>query len=90
MTKDGLVAAVQKVLGSSKAEASRAVDAMFDAIVKSLRGGEEVKVSGFGTFRVKMAKAREARNPRTGAVVHVPASKKPRFTPAKALKDAVK
>ncbi len=90
MTKDGLVDAVQKTLGGSRAESARAVDAMFDGIVAALKGGDEVKVAGFGVFRVKMAKAREARNPRTGATVHVPASKKPRFTAGKALKEAVK
>ena len=63
---------------------------MFDGVSKALKIGEEVKVSGFGTFKVKLAKAREARNPRSGATVHVPASKKPRFSAAKALKDAVK
>lgn len=90
MTKDGIIDAVQKVLGTSRAEAARAVDGAFDAIMGAMKNGEEVRVAGFGTFRVKMAKAREARNPRTGATVHVPASKKPRFTAAKALKEAVK
>ncbi|OHA49457.1 MAG: DNA-binding protein HU [Candidatus Terrybacteria bacterium RIFCSPLOWO2_01_FULL_58_14] len=90
MTKDGLVEAVQKILGGSRAESARAVDGVFDGITNALKRGEEVKIAGFGTYRVRMAKAREARNPRTGATVHVPASKKPRFSAGKALKDAVK
>lgn len=90
MTKDGIVEGVQSILNSSRAEAARAVDGVFDAIVAALKKGEEVKIAGFGTFRVKMAKARTARNPRTGETVQVPASKKPRFSAGKALKDAVK
>lgn len=90
MTKDGIIDGVQQILGSSRAEAARAVDGMFDHITGALKKGEEVKIAGFGTFRVRLAKAREARNPRTGATVHVLASKKPRFSAGKALKEAVK
>jgi DNA-binding protein HU-beta len=90
MNKDALADKVAAVLGGSGAEGRRAVDAVFDAITSSLASGDEVKIAGFGTFRAKMAKAREARNPRTGEVVHVPAARRPRFTAGKALKDAVK
>ena len=90
MTKDGLGEKVAAVLGGSAAEGKRAVDAVFDGIAQAMAGGDEVKIAGFGVFRVKLAKARDARNPRTGDIVHVPATNRPRFTAGKALKDAVK
>ncbi len=90
MTKDTLGDKVAAVLGVSGAEGKRAVEAVFDGISQAMSGGEEVKIAGFGVFRVKLAKAREARNPRTGEVVHVPATNRPRFTAGKALKDIVK
>lgn len=90
MTKDGLVEAVQKLLGSSRAEAGRVVDTVFDTIAKSLSSGEDVAVSGFGKFRVAHRKARTGRNPKTGAAVEIPATKVPRFSAGKALKDAVR
>lgn len=89
MTKEGLVDKVQQILGGTGAEAQRAVEGIFDAIKESLANGEDVKIAGFGVFRVRLAKAREARNPRTGEVIHVPARNRPRFTAGKALKDAV-
>lgn len=89
LSKVDLAEAVQKVLGGSRAEAMRAVDGLFDTIEKSLTRGEDVKVAGFGVFRKKIRKAREARNPKTGQMVHVPEKKVVRFTPAKALKQAV-
>ena len=90
MTKDGLGDKIAAALGVSGSEGKRAVDAVFDGITQALAGGDEVRIAGFGVFRVKLAKAREARNPRTGEVVHVPATNRPRFTAGKALKDAVK
>jgi DNA-binding protein HU-beta len=90
MNKLGIVEVVQGVLGGTKAEAERAVDAVIDAIVSSLKKGDEVSISGLGIFAVKTRAARQARNPRTGAMVQVPATKVPKFRAAKALKDAVK
>ena len=90
MTKDGLVEAVQKILGGSKAEAMRAVEGGFDSITKSLARGEAVNVTGFGKYRVVKRAARAGRNPRTGATVQIAAKTVPRFSAGKALKDAVK
>jgi DNA-binding protein HU-beta len=70
--------------------AEQAVETMLETIVKSLKKGEEVSIAGLGIFTVKQRKARQARNPRTGATVNVPAMKVPKFRAAKALKDAVK
>ncbi len=90
MNKASLVEKVQAVLGGTKADAERAVEALFDSIVAELKKGGEVSVAGFGIFSVKARAARTARNPRTGEAVNVPAMNVPKFRPAKALKDTVK
>ena len=90
MNKAGLVEAVHGVLGGTKVQAELVVDTVFDSIVKTLSKGDEVAIAGIGKFVVKMRKARDARNPKTGETVKVPAMKVPKFSAAKALKDAVK
>ena len=90
MNKASLVEKVQSVLGGTKADAERAVDALFESITAELKKGGEVSVAGFGIFSAKKRAARTARNPRTGETVKVPAMNVPKFRAAKALKDAVK
>lgn len=91
MTKEGLVAAVLKAAKwETKKQAQEAVDAVFGAITKTLARGEEVTVTGFGTFKTMKAAARSGRNPKTGEKIHIPASVKPKFRAGKALKEAVK
>ncbi len=90
MNKAGIVEAVQGVLGGTKVQAEQVVDKVFDSIVMSLKKGDEVSVAGLGIFSVKARAARQARNPRTGESISVPAMKVPKFRAAKALKDAVK
>lgn len=74
----------------TKAAAQRAVEAVFDTIVKTLSRGEDVAVTGFGTFRVVKRAARQGRNPKTGETIQIPASTKPKFRAGKVLKEAVK
>jgi len=62
---------------------------MFDAIVNTMKKGEEVSIAGFGIFSVKQRAARMARNPKTGEQVKVAAKRVPKFRPAKGLKDTV-
>jgi DNA-binding protein HU-beta len=90
MNKQAIVEAVNGVLNTTKVQAEQIVDKVFDSIVASLKKGEEVSVAGLGIFSVKQRAARDARNPRTGETVKVPAMKVPKFRAAKALKDAVK
>lgn len=90
MNKADLVEAVFGKLGGTKKSAEDAVDTVFDSITSALSKGNEVSIAGFGVFAVKDRAAREARNPRTGEKVHVPASKAPKFRAGKGLKDAVK
>ncbi len=91
MTKDGLIEAVMKAAGlETKAQAHRLVEAVFDTIVKTMGRGEDVAITGFGTFRVAKRAARQGRNPKTGETIQIAASVKPKFRAGKVLKEAVK
>lgn len=90
MTKPGLVEAVMKAAGlETKAASERLVEAVFDTIVKTMGRGEEVAITGFGTFRVVKRAARMGRNPKTGESIQIKASIKPKFRAGKLLKEAV-
>ncbi|SLN53417.1 DNA-binding protein HU [Oceanibacterium hippocampi] len=89
MNKNDLVARVSTTADISKADAAKAVDAVFDSIADALKGGDEVRLVGFGTFSVAARAASEGRNPRTGEKIQIPASKQPKFKAGKGLKDAV-
>jgi integration host factor subunit beta len=65
------------------------VEAIFDSIVRSLRGGDKIEIRGFGSFRTRQRQSRVGRNPKTGTRVEVPAKKIPYFKPSKELKDVV-
>jgi DNA-binding protein HU-beta len=89
MNKAELIDAVSTKTGLQKAEATRAVDAVFDALTGALKSGDTVSLLGFGTFVVKARAARTGRNPRTNEPIEIPATKVPGFKAGKALKDAV-
>jgi DNA-binding protein HU-beta len=94
MKKSEMVDAVAKQAGLSKAKAQEAVAALFDAkkgaIPKALKAGQQVTITGFGSFVTRARKAREGLNPRTGKKIKIAASNAVGFRPGKALKDAVK
>jgi nucleoid DNA-binding protein len=89
MKKADLVEAIAKETGLTKADATRALEATFEVITKALKKGERVPVAGFGTFNVSKRKAREGRNPQTGAAVKIPARKAVTFKAGTALKEVV-
>lgn len=89
MNKSDLIEAVANEANLSKADASRAVDAVVDSITKALRKGDKVTLVGFGVFSVRKRAARQGRNPKTGAPLQIAAGKTPGFKAGKALKDAV-
>ena len=89
MNKGDLINEVAKVV-STKKEAQEAVDCVFSSITKALKKGDAVTLVGFGTFKVTKRKARKGRNPQTGEEIKIKASKAPKFTPGKLLKEAVK
>jgi len=87
MSKKDLIDAVAKEADLTKEKAGIAVDAAIDHIKKSMKKGEDVRLPDFGTFKVAKRKAREGRNPATGATIKIPASKVAKFMPSKGLKD---
>ena len=89
MNKGELIEAVADSAGISRADASKAVDAVFDSITAALANSGSVSLLGFGTFSVKARAARTGRNPRTGEPIQIAASNVPGFKAGKALKDAV-
>jgi DNA-binding protein HU-beta len=89
MNKGELIDVVAGEAGLSKADATRAVEALLGAITKALKSGDQVSLVGFGTFVAKKRAAREGRNPRTGEMIQIPASVVPGFKAGKGLKDAV-
>ncbi|OGZ29702.1 MAG: DNA-binding protein HU [Candidatus Niyogibacteria bacterium RIFCSPHIGHO2_01_FULL_45_28] len=90
MNKMQMVDAVHEKMGGTKKSAEDLVDLVFNTITNELKNGGEVSITGFGVFAVKQRKEREARNPRTGEAVHVPAMKAPKFRAGKGLKEAVR
>jgi len=89
MNKTELTDAVAEATDLTKADAARAVEAVLGTITKTLAGGDQVGIVGFGTFLVRDRAARVGRNPQTGAEIQIAAAKVPAFKPGKALKDAV-
>jgi DNA-binding protein HU-beta len=89
VNRNELVDAVSGKTELRKTEASKAVDAVFDAIADALRGGDEVRLVGFGTFSVASRAATEGRNPRTGEKIKIVASKQAKFKPGKGLRDSL-
>jgi DNA-binding protein HU-beta len=89
MNKGELIDAVAGSAGLSRADATKAVDGVLDAITGTLSSGGGVSLVGFGTFSVKARAARMGRNPRTGEAIQIKASNVPGFKAGKALKDAV-
>ena len=89
MNKIELVAGVADAAHLSKADAAKAVDAVFDVITGELAKGGDVRLAGFGTFQVAHRAATTGRNPRTGEAIDIAASNQPKFKAGKSLKDAV-
>ncbi len=91
MTKEGLAEALMQAAKiEHKSTAREIVDSVVDIITKTLSRGEEVAITGFGTFRVVKRAARMGVNPKTGEKIQIAAATKPKFKAGKALKDAVK
>ena len=90
MTKADLVAKIAEKANLTKANAERSLNAFLEAVEDTLVKDGKLTLTGFGTFAVETRKARKGRNPRTGAVITIPASKVVKFRSGKLLKDAVK
>ncbi|MDA1001487.1 MAG: HU family DNA-binding protein [bacterium] len=89
MQKSELVEKIADEAGISKAAADRALASLLGNVTKALKGGDRVSLVGFGTFSVSKRAARTGRNPQTGAAIQIKASKVPKFSAGKTLKDVV-
>lgn len=89
MNKTELIEEIAKSADLTKASAARALDAMLDAVTKTLKNNDSVTLVGFGTFTVGERAARTGRDPRTKEAITIKAAKVPKFKAGKALKDAV-
>ena len=87
--KSDLIDAVATGTGLSSSDATNATEAVLDSIVKALGDGDQVALTGFGTFSVRARAARTGRNPQTGETIQIKASNSPGFKAGKAFKDAV-
>ena len=89
MNKTQFIASLAPHFNGSKKEAAHAVEIIFDSITRNIQKGEDVTINDFGKFKKVDRKARKGRNPFTGETIQIKASKKPRFLPAKALKEII-
>lgn len=90
MNRAELIDMISEKAELTKASASRALDALLEAVTGSLQKGDPVVLVNFGTFTIKQRAAREGRNPSTGEKIKISAAKVVGFKAGKALKDAVK
>ncbi len=89
MNKGEFVGAVAEAAEMTKADAERAVEAVFQVVKTALKSEDTISLVGFGTFSVRKRAARTGRNPRTGETINIKASKVPAFKAGKGLKDAI-
>lgn len=90
MRKQELVRKVAEATGQTEAATARTVNSVFAVIESELAGGDEVTISGFGSFKVVERSARRGRNPQTGAPTTIEARRSPVFRPGTQLKRAVR
>ncbi len=90
MNKTELIAKVAETTELTKKDATKAVDAVLDAIADALKTGDKVQLIGFGNFEVRERAARKGRNPQTGEEIEIASSKVPAFKPGKQLKDSIR
>ena len=89
MNKPELVAAIAQKSTQSQTDVNKFIDGFCGVVMEALANGEQIALLGFGTFKVSERAARKGRNPRTGEVIDIAASKLPKFTAGKIFKDKV-
>ena len=90
MQKSDLIGKIANDAGISKAAADRALSSLLSNITKTLKNGDRISLVGFGTFSISKRAARIGRNPQTGAEIKIKATKVPKFSAGKSLKEAVR
>lgn len=89
MNKAEFVAKLAEKTGFTKVDSEKAVNAFLETVTETLKSGDKIVFTGFGSFEVTERAAKEGRNPQTGETIQIKASKAPKFKPGKSLKDAV-
>ena len=89
MKKTELIEAIAERANVPKSQAQKYFDAFEQVVTDTLKGGEEVQITGFGKFYVREQKARDGRNPQTGEKMRIPAQKVPTFSAGNSLKESV-
>ncbi|WHQ47088.1 MAG: HU family DNA-binding protein [Candidatus Midichloria sp.] len=89
MNKTEFVAAIASSMVTTKSESEKFINSFITVVKKALQEGREIKLVGFGSYKVKDVPAKEVRNPQTGEKMKVPATRKPKFFPGSELKKAV-
>lgn len=89
MTKQEVISEMAQKSGLSKTDTAKALDAFTEVVTDSLKAGNAITLTGFGTFGLTEREPREGRNPATGEPIQIPACKTPKFKPGKVLKEAV-
>ncbi|MDU0810036.1 MAG: HU family DNA-binding protein [Burkholderia sp.] len=89
MNKQELINAISNEIGTSKIKTSKMLNILLNVIKKVVSDGESVQLIGFGSFTSSNRSIRTGRNPKTGEIINIPASKKVKFTPGKAFRNAI-
>ena len=89
MNKNELISAMAGACNLNQAQCAEALQTFINTVTDELKKGSDVKIIGFGTFKISRRKATTGRNPQTGAEIQIPASNQPKFSAGKALKGAV-
>ena len=89
MKKKELIERIAEEANVPTSEAQKYVAAFEEVVTEALKGGEEVRITGFGKFSVRERKAREGRNPQTGEKMEIAASRVPAFSAGNTLKEAI-
>lgn len=89
MNKKDLVHRVAHDADLTLAQAAKAIESALDSMTESLAKGDDVRLVGFGTFKIRARRATKGRNPQTGESIDIPACYMPKFKAGKALKEAV-
>ena len=89
MNKTELVDKMAQKSGLTKKDAEKALNAFVDSVEEAVAANDKVQMVGFGTFELRQRAARDGRDPRSGAVIKIPASNSPAFKAGKGFKDLV-
>ena len=89
MTKAELIEEVSRVVEMTRKDSEVIVEAIFDSVVRSLRGGDKIEIRGFGSFRTRQRQPRVGRNPKTGEEIPISARRVVTFRPGQKLKARV-